>query len=156
MTLAGLKPWRALAVVVLGCGLGLAWNAVSGRGLALGQNAFVQPGDVEVEVAEARQRLDRGALFLDAREVDWYELGHVPGALPLPEGQFEKHFPALEPRLRERPDLDVIVYCSGFGCEASHNVARELKKRGIPAAVLQGGWPSWEAAGYPINKGAEP
>jgi rhodanese-related sulfurtransferase len=117
---------------------------------------FVSPGEPVVDVVEAKARLDRGAIFLDARELPWYEMAHVPGALPLPEKEFDRHFAGLEPRLRARPDLDVIVYCAGYGCEASHNVARELRKRGIPAAVLQDGWPAWEEKAYPIRKGAEP
>jgi len=48
------------------------------------------------------------------------------------------------------------VYCSGFGCEASHIVARRLRERGIPAAILHDGWPAWTDAGYPVREGAEP
>ena len=62
--------------------------------------------------------------------------------------EFDRAFTALEPRLRA--SFDVVVYCSGFGCEASHLVARRLKERGIPAVVLSEGWPAWQEAGYPM------
>ena len=42
---------------------------------------------------------------------------------------------------------------AGYGCEASHLVARKLKERGIPAVVLNEGWPAWTDAGYPIKEG---
>ncbi len=145
---------RALAIVILGCGLGLAWNSASGRGLALSQNVFVKPGDELVDAAAAKTRLDKGALFLDARPIDFYEMSHVPGALPLPEEHFEKAFAAIEPRLRG--SFDVIVYCAGYGCEASHIVSRKLKQRGVPAAILHEGWPAWTEAGYPVREGKQP
>jgi rhodanese-related sulfurtransferase len=145
---------RGLAIVLAATAVGLAWNGFSPRGLALERNVFVKPGDELVEAAAARQRLDKGALFLDARPRDFYDMSHVPGAYALPEDDFDKAFAVLEPRLRS--SLDVIVYCAGFGCEASHIVARKLKERGIPAAVLHEGWPAWTDAGYPVKAGKEP
>ncbi len=145
---------RAGLIVTAGAGLGLTWNAASGRGFALQRNALVKEGDQVVEAPEARRRLEKGALFLDARPVDFYDMSHVPGALPLPEDDFDRAFARIEPRLRE--SLDVIVYCAGFGCEASHIVARKLKDRGIPATILHEGWPAWQDAGYPVKAGREP
>lgn len=145
---------RAALIVAAGTSLGLSWNAFSGRGFAIERNVLVKAGDELVEAAEARKRLDKGALFLDARPVDFYEMAHIPGALPLPEDDFDRAFARIEPRLRE--SLEVVVYCAGFGCEASHIVARKLKEHGIPAAILHEGWPAWEDAGYPVKPGREP
>jgi rhodanese-related sulfurtransferase len=147
---------RLLAIVTAGLGLGLAWNAWSGRGLALGSNAFVRPGEglVEIEAADAKARLEKGALFLDARGIDYYRMGHVPGALPLPEDDFDRAFATLEDTLRRR--FDIVVYCSGYGCEASHIVARKLRERGIEVAILLEGWPAWTDAGYPVKEGDAP
>jgi rhodanese-related sulfurtransferase len=145
---------RVGIIILVGSLLGLAWNAWSGRGFDLRASAFMEPGDQEVTAAEARGRLDKGALFLDARPVDFYELGHIPGALPLPENKFDEYFAKLEAQLRS--SLDIIVYCSGFGCEASHMVARKLKEKGVPAAILHEGWPAWTDAGYPTKEGMEP
>jgi len=145
---------KAGVIVALGCSLGLAWNTLSGRGLVLSRNVLVREGDEIVEVADAKKRLDGGALFLDARPEAFYRMSHIPGALPLPEEDFDPAFARLEPRLRGT--LDIVVYCSGFGCEASHDVARKLKERGIPAAILHEGWPAWEEARYPIREGPQP
>jgi len=149
-----MRPLRIVILVVAAAVLGLGWNAASGRGLALGRNAYVREGDEVIPVTEARARLDKGALFLDARPVAFYEMSHIPGALPLPEDDFDRAFAKLEPRLRS--SLDVVVYCSGFGCEASHIVARKLKEKGIPAAVLADGWPAWTDAKYPTKEGPQP
>ncbi len=145
---------RALVIVVAGAVLGLAWNTFGGRGLPLTAHAFLEPGDQEVPPSEAKARQDKGALVLDARGIEFYEMGHIPGALCLPEEDFDGAFARLEPRLRGA--LDVVVYCAGFGCEASHTVARKLKQRGIPAVVLAEGWPAWQDAGYPAKEGREP
>jgi rhodanese-related sulfurtransferase len=150
----GLRPWRIVAIGGLGVALGFLWNGFSGRGFALGQSVFVQRGDEVIEAAEAKARLDRGALFLDARPVDFYKMGHIPGALPLPEPDFERAFTALEPRLRRH--FNLVVYCSGYGCEASHIVARRLREKGIHAAILNEGWPAWTDAGYPVRAGEAP
>jgi len=148
------RAYRIAVILLAGVVLGLAWNTLGGRGLALTRNAYVREGDELIEAAEARARLDTGALFLDARPVAFYEMSHIPGALPLPEDDFDRAFAKIEPRLRS--SFDIIVYCSGFGCEASHLVARRLKERGIPAIVLNEGWPAWTDAGYPVREGAQP
>jgi rhodanese-related sulfurtransferase len=145
---------RIVLILATASTLALSWNAFSGRGFALAGNVFVKAGDELVEAADARQRLDKGALFLDARPVDFYDMAHVPGALPLPEEDFDAAFARLEPRLRA--SLDVIVYCAGYGCEASHVVSRKLKEHGIPAAILHEGWPAWQEANYPVKEGKLP
>jgi len=146
--------WRFAAILGMGAALGFSWNSLSRRGFPLRQNAFLQPGDEELEAPSAKARLDHGTLFLDARPIDFYKMSHIPGALSLPEDDFDRVFPTLEARLRSQ--LEPVVYCSGFGCEASHIVARELKARGIPAAILKDGWPAWTEAGYPVKAGPDP
>jgi rhodanese-related sulfurtransferase len=145
---------RILAILAAGVAAGLAWNSLSPRGFALGQSVFVQQGDEVIEAAEAKGRLDKGALFLDARPLDFWKMSHIPGALSLPEEDFDRVFGALEPRLRQT--YNIVVYCSGYGCEASHVVARKLREKGVHAAILNEGWPAWNDAGYPVTTGDEP
>jgi len=149
-----MRWWRSVAIVGAGVVAGFAWNAFSGRGFVLGQSVFIQAGDEVIEAAEAKNRLDRGALFLDARPADFHEMSHIPGALSLPEPDFDRAFAALEPRLRAH--FNLVLYCAGYGCEASHIVARKLREKGIHAAILGEGWPAWTDAGYPTEPGALP
>ena len=150
---ARMRLWRAVVLVAVGTALGLAWNALSGRGLALTKNVLVKPGDEEISTPEAKTRHEQGALFLDARPLAFYEMAHVAGALSLPEEEFDKTFTALESTLRSR--FDIIVYCPAY-CEASHIVSRKLKDHGVPAAILRDGWDSWQEAGYPQRSGTAP
>jgi rhodanese-related sulfurtransferase len=142
--------WRRfILILVTGVAAGLAWNAASGRGFALGRSVLVQAGDEIVEAADAKRLLDRGALFLDARPRDFWRMNRIPGALSLPEDDFDRAFAALEGRLRRASGI--VVYCSGFGCDASHIVARQLRERGFIAAVLDEGIPAWQDAGFPMD-----
>src|SRR5512143_626786 len=145
---------RFILILVTGVVAGFAWNAASGRGFALGRSVLVQAGDELVEAREAKVLLDRGALFLDARPHDFWRMNRIPGALSLPEDDFDKSFAALEPAVRRAKA--VVVYCSGYGCEASHVVARRLRERGIDAAILDEGLPAWEDAKLPLDHEAKP
>ena len=145
-----MRVMRAAVVTGVGAACGLVWNAASGRGFDLGRSVFVQSGDELVTAAEARARLDAGALFLDARPRDFWRMSRIPGAVALPEDEFESAFAEVEPLLRRTSN--VVVYCSGFGCESSHVVARKLRERGFPAVILDEGLPAWEDAGYPVDQ----
>jgi rhodanese-related sulfurtransferase len=133
----------------MGAGAGLAWNAWSGRGFTLGRSVFAQEGDEVVPAGSAKLLLDRGALFLDARPRDFWRMNRIPGAVALPEDEFDAAYPQLEPQLRKA--RAIVVYCSGYGCEASHIVARRLREKGFAAAILDEGLPAWQDAGLPLD-----
>src|SRR2546422_443389 len=78
-----MRLWRMAAIVAAGSVLGLAWNAFGGRGIALSGNAYIKPGeDVgEIGAAEAKKRPDKGALFLHAPPIAFYQMGHILGAV---------------------------------------------------------------------------
>jgi rhodanese-related sulfurtransferase len=146
--------WRRfVSILVIGGGGGLAWNALSPRGVALDRSVLVQAGDELVPAAQAKVLLDREALFLDARPHAFWKMNRIPGALSLPEDAFDASFGPLEATIRRAPAI--VVYCSGFGCEASHVVARRLRERGIAAAILDEGLPAWEDAGLPLDSEAK-
>ena len=140
---------RFILILVTGVVAGLAWNTASGRGFALRRSVLVQAGDELVEAKDAKRLLDRGALFLDARPRDFWKMNRIPGALSLPEDDFDRAFAELEGQLRRASGI--VVYCSGFGCDASHIVARKLRERGFIAAILNEGIPAWQDAGLPMD-----
>jgi rhodanese-related sulfurtransferase len=141
---------RFIFILLTGTVAGLAWNAASGRGFALGRSVLVQAGDELVEAKDAARLLERGALFLDARPRDFWRVSRIPGSLPLPEEDFDRAYAEVLPQLRRASGI--VVYCSGFGCEASHIVARKLREKGFIAAILNEGLPAWLDAGLPIEK----
>ncbi len=142
--------WKRFTVIlVTGVVAGLAWNTASGRGFALRRSVLVQAGDELVEAKDAKRLLDRGALFLDARPRDFWRMNRIPGALSLPEDDFDRAFAELHGQLQRANGI--VVYCSGFGCDASHIVARKLRERGFIAAILNEGIPAWQDAGLPMD-----
>jgi rhodanese-related sulfurtransferase len=145
---------RFILILVGGAAAGLLWNAASGRGFALGRSVLVQEGDELVPAESARVLHERGALFLDARPLDFWKMSRIPGALPLPEEDFDRAFHDIEARLRRASAL--VVYCGGFGCESSHVVARRLRERGLAAGILDEGLPAWEEARLPLDSEPRP
>jgi len=146
------RTHRFVLILVAGCLVGLGSNTWSGRGIALGRSVFAQAGDETIDAKEAAGRFERGVVFVDARPRLSWEFERIPGSLSLPEEEFDTRFPALEERLRR--EFHLVVYCSGYGCEASHIVARRLREKGLRATVLDEGWPAWQDAGLPTEKGA--
>ena len=116
---------------------------------------FVPESDqpIQVQLATVTRFFDaRGALFLDARDPAEYEKGHIPGAIRLtnPEAQNEPD------RLKALPvnGRPIICYCEGGACEASLDLARFLIESGHrKVLVYMGGFPEWEAAMKPVEKG---
>ena len=140
---------RSILILAGGALLGLAWNAFSGRGIVLGQSVLTQDGDELVKASDAKALLDKGALFLDARPRDFWRLSRIPGSQALPEEEFDKAFLEVEGRLRRASTI--VVYCSGYGCDASHVVARKLREKGFAALILDEGLPAWEDARLPLD-----
>lgn len=140
---------RSILILAGGALLGFAWNAFSGRGIVLGQSVLTQAGDELVKAPAAKALLDKGALFLDARPRDFWKLSRIPGSLALPEEEFDKAFLEVEGRLRRASTI--VVYCSGYGCDASHVVARKLREKGFAALILDEGLPAWEDAKLPLD-----
>ena len=145
---------RFILILAAGASLGFAWNAFGGRGIALGQSVLTQSGDELVPAQAAKSLLDKGALFLDARPRDFWRVSRIPGSLPLPEEDFDRAFQEVESRLRRAGTI--VVYCSGYGCDASHVVARKLREKGFAAAILDEGLPAWQDAHLPLDTEARP
>lgn len=100
------------------------------------------PGVHALELPAARALLGQPfALFIDAREKERFEAGHIRGALNLPLAELtEAAFPA-----RARQAVTVtVVYCDGPGCGAAERVAAWLKERGATdVRVIREGWAAW-------------
>ena len=115
---------------------GLAWNTVSGRGIALAPERLRARRRRRGQAPRTRGPSSTTAPSSSTRgrspSTRW---SHIPGALPLPEDDFDTRFAKLEPRLRVA--FDIVVYCSGFGCEASHLVARKLQGARDPGRRAQ-------------------
>ncbi|MDP3761818.1 MAG: rhodanese-like domain-containing protein [Ramlibacter sp.] len=100
-----------------------------------------------VSVAHVKQQMDTKAslTLVDARPKDRkYDKGHIPGAISLPDSQFDKLAAERLPADRASP---VYFYCDGLACKLSNDSADKAIKLGYTnVRVVPEGYPGWEAA----------
>jgi rhodanese-related sulfurtransferase len=74
-----------------------------------------------------------------------YDVGHIPGAINIPDTQFDKLAPAMLPKDKATP---IIFYCQGFECDLSHKSAAKAEALGYSnVKVYPAGIPDWQARG---------
>ncbi len=94
-------------------------------------------------------RGDPATLFVDVREVDEWERGHIPGSVLVSRSHLEEEIEAKAPD-RARP---IVLYCAG-GVRSVFS-ARTLGLMGYTAAVsMSGGFDAWSAQGLPSEQPA--
>lgn len=91
------------------------------------------------EVVQRRLQAGEKITFVDVRSTDFYQKGHLPGAINVPVAILaEKRLPRLG---------TVVVYDDGLGGDAAVNALFALnRKPGIAAEILDGGYAGWVAA----------
>ena len=99
----------------------------------------------EIEPADARAALaSPDTIFVDVREPNEYNLGRIPGALPLPRGTIETRGEAMLPR-----DKEIVAYCGGGSRSAL--AADTLQAMGFRVRSLRGGYRAWVEGDGPIE-----
>jgi rhodanese-related sulfurtransferase len=100
-----------------------------------------------VSVAYVKQLMDAKTplTLVDARPKDRkYDKGHIPGAISLPDSQFDKLAAERLPADKASP---LIFYCDGLACKLSNDSAGKAIKLGYTnVKVVPEGYPGWEAA----------
>ena len=102
----------------------------------------------EVDASRARELLDapEPPLFVDVRESDEWDEGHVPGAVHLARGFLESRIEAAAPDHAQ----PIVVYCAGGSRSAF--AAKSLQELGYENVVsLAGGYTDWKRNGNPTQ-----
>lgn len=105
-----------------------------------------------IGLEQLRERLASGdAVIIDARDPEYYDMGHIPGAINLPVHNFDQSFPVVRGKLGfEKP---IIVYCEGYNCEMSDQLAELLLGAGyFNILVYRGGIEEWTDSGLEVDK----
>lgn len=100
------------------------------------------------------RRQSDALVFVDARNEDNYQAGHIPGAYELDPYHPEKYLDKVVP-VCQNAEV-VVVYCTGNECEDSELSAILLRNIGIPndkIFVYAGGYTDWTAAHLPVETG---
>ena len=125
---------------------GAFWTAVLGLApLASVADDFQTPAIPALELHERLEAQDK-PLVVDVREPGEFRIGHVPGAVNMPEAELEQHLPEF------KGDRAVVLYCI-FG-KRTKLAEQLLLDHEVPNVFhLQGGLKGWMGAGFPIAKG---
>lgn len=93
--------------------------------------------------AEARAKIEAGALLIDVRGADEYARKRIPGAIHVPLDRISE---------LPRQGRPLIVHCKS-GMRTTTHAARILEAaRGTPVYRLDGGLDGWSAAGLPTQQ----
>ncbi len=101
----------------------------------------------EMPIAEAKALLEQktGAVFLDCREPNEWNLGRIPGAIFIPRGRLES-----DVEVRIKRDAHVIVYCANANRSAF--AADTLQQMGYEnVSSMAQGWNAWVASGGEVE-----
>jgi rhodanese-related sulfurtransferase len=101
----------------------------------------------EIEVQELKLKLDSDEkfYFIDCRELEEWEEGHIEGAAFLPLSEFQERYEAV---LTEK-DAKIVVQCRSG--KRSMNACMFLLSKGYSDLNnLEGGILAWTQAGFPV------
>jgi rhodanese-related sulfurtransferase len=104
---------------------------------------LVSPEDLYAQSSEGTT-----PFVIDVRGSSEYASGHVQGAVNIPLDQLPR-------RLADIPkDRPVITYCNMHhrGESRGERGAAELRRLGVQARTLDGGYPGWSDHGFPVEK----
>ena len=116
-------------------------------------NSFLVPDDMTgpmlVNLEFSKYHFDAGsAMFIDSRDPEDYESGHIQNAINIPYDYYEDYEDVMD----GLDDAGIyIIYCSGGECSLSIDLADYLyhEKLFDKLLIFEGGWPEWQDAGYP-------
>jgi rhodanese-related sulfurtransferase len=112
-------------------------------GAALVQDARARV--TEIAPRDALELYGQGVVFLDVREPNEWNLGHIPSAIHIPRGQLETKVEQAVDRSKQ-----VVVYCAGGSRSAL--AADTLQQMGYQHVTsLRDGFRGWADAGGDVE-----
>lgn len=147
-------------MVTLAVVIGVSWNyrllanAWTGKSAAAPKAAegVSAPIPLPLGLMQVKELYDgKEATFIDSRDRVAYGSGHIKGAISLPLMDAATAIPEFGNRVPKNATL--VVYCSGYACEDSMELGRQLLAIGYTTVYyFDGGFPAWRDAGYPIAR----
>ncbi len=128
---------------------GLVRNIGRGQGLMAATEELPHGTLVVLDPQEAKAIVDRGgAVLVDVRNPDEYEMAHIPGSLhhPLKE---------LDPAALVKASAKPVIFLCAVGVRSKIAADRMLAAGYQPVAHLEGGISAWLDAGLPVTSEAD-
>ena len=101
----------------------------------------------EVSAPEVKRMIEKNekTIYLDVREPNEWNLGHLPKAMHIPRGTLETKVEQAIPR-----DAHVVIYCAGGNRSAlAADTMQQMGYRNVSS--MAGGWRSWVEAEGPVE-----
>ena len=93
--------------------------------------------------------LKKDLIILETLPKNYYEDGHIPGAINIDMPELEE----LYKKLGIQENQTIVTYCTGKTCKNSHTVADRLTQKGfINVYCYVGGKQDWIEANLPLTK----
>ena len=115
-----------------------------------GESAWRKSGNyLSVATPMVESAVKKGdAVIIDARSTKKFTISHILGAVNIPDAKMD----SMLDKFPKDKTQKIIVYCAGYKCTKSHNVARKLTSLGYTNVyVYSDGMPVWEKNGLPIE-----
>jgi len=103
------------------------------------------------DVAEDLRNGVKDVVVVDTRTTEYYQRGHIPGAVSFPHRTMTEASTAHLDRSKT-----YVTYCDGIGCNASTKGAFKLASLGFKVKELLGGLDFWLRDGHPVAQGSAP
>ncbi|MEE2998746.1 MAG: rhodanese-like domain-containing protein [Pseudomonadota bacterium] len=121
----------------------------------------VAPGVETVGELEVVKYMAKGGLIIDARTVEWYVKGTIPGSKHMPYTQIASRLDELGCKKSGSKwncsnAKKVLLFCNGLWCGQSPTAIRAMLREGYPASKLlyfRNGMQGWQSLGLTVVPG---
>jgi rhodanese-related sulfurtransferase len=136
--LGGINAWRAMNYTV--------WEAPS-------MNISLMEAYWMVELGQGVNGTFPNMVIIDVRDPASYATGHLPNATNIPYiNDFDFKNRITTDLAGRNKNYEIVVYCSGNGCELSSMAASVLIENGFTHVYwIPAGYTGWVNAGFPID-----
>jgi rhodanese-related sulfurtransferase len=145
--------WQIPMILLIATAIGMGFNHFRTNRLPLVCNWSDQQEQDKstISITEAARLFQENkAVFLDARPVEFYDKGHIQGALSLPWQMVDEK--CMDVMDKIPLDCTIITYCDGPACDLSHMLAQFMKDMGFEdVRVLVNGWTLWKQRKLPVE-----
>ncbi len=129
--------------------LALSFNHANPNGIPLFPS-LEKESVPSISAPAAMERSRSGALIVDAMPANFFQKGHIKGAVNMPMALFDiVYLMNFSEENKERP---ILVYGSTISKPYDADIAGKLQLRGYSdVKIIEGGLTAWEKKGYPVE-----
>jgi len=143
--------WQIPLILLIALSIGMGFNHFRSNPLPMVCN-WTELADhgLSISLTKAVRLFQQNkAVFLDARPVEFYDQGHIKGALSLPWNMVDEKCMEIMDKIPS--DSTIITYCDGPTCELSEMLAEYMIDMGFEDVhTLINGWTLWKQQNLPV------